>query len=77
MSGEPFLKPVPTSTPCMLTNRRQEVIISDENGRMAKEGATALFCLFVCKAARGFVIFRTERRNEKARNFEKNKAVSF
>ena len=48
MSGEPFLKPVPTSTPCILTNRRQEVIISDENGIRAKEGATALFCLFVC-----------------------------
>ena len=48
MSGGPFLKPVPTSTPCMLTNRRQKVIISDENGRRAKEGATALFCLFVC-----------------------------
>lgn len=43
-----FLKPVPAVTGCMLTNRRQEVIISDENGRMAKEGATALFCLFVC-----------------------------
>ena len=48
MSGEPFLKPVPTSTPCMLTNRRKKVIISNENWRKAKEGATALFCLFVC-----------------------------
>ena len=48
MSGETFLKPVPTSTPCMWTNRRQEVIISDETGIRAKEGATALFCLCVC-----------------------------
>ena len=47
MSGEPFLKPGPMTTPYMLTNRRQEFIISDENGRSAKEGATALFCLFV------------------------------
>lgn len=36
-----------------LTNRRQKVIIANENGRRAKEDATALFCLFVCKAARG------------------------
>lgn len=46
MSGEPFLKPVPTSTPCMLTNRRQEVIISDENGRRAKEGGQLFFAFF-------------------------------